>query len=50
MIAPDAEGDGFTQHYFGEFSAGGDVIAGRWETGAESGGWNLDFELDYRRR
>jgi hypothetical protein len=87
VIAPDAEGDGFRQHYFdsrgvvrlyamtledgvwtllreepdftplsfsqryvGAFSADGDVISGRWETGAEGGGWKLDFELDYRRR
>ena len=39
----------FRQRYIGEFSADGNVIDGRWETGTDDGGWKLDFGLKYTR-
>ena len=39
----------FRQRYVGEFSADGNVIDGRWETGTDDGGWKLDFGLKYTR-
>jgi hypothetical protein len=45
---PDFTELSFRQRFVGTLR--GDVIEGRWETGADDGGWELDFELTYRRR
>ncbi len=44
-------GPGFNQRFFGELSADGRSIAGRWERGMGDAGdeWELDFPINYVR-
>ena len=43
------EGEPFAQRFSATFEDDGDTIAGRWETGADDGTYETDFELIYRR-
>ncbi|HKG57220.1 MAG TPA: hypothetical protein VKA85_08230 [Candidatus Limnocylindrales bacterium] len=45
------DGPGFNQRFFGEISADGTTIEGRWERGMGDAGdqWELDFPISFRR-
>ena len=43
------EGEPFSQRFTATFEDDGDTIAGRWETGADDGSYEVDFELIYRK-
>ena len=47
-----SNGPGFNQRFFGELSADGNSITGRWERGMGDAGdqWELDFPINYVRR
>ena len=43
------QGEPFAQRFSATFEDDGNTIRGRWETGLESGEYETDFELIYRR-
>jgi hypothetical protein len=46
------QGPGFNQRFFGEISADGRTITGRWERGMGDAGdkWEIDFPITYSRK
>lgn len=46
------QGPGFNQRFFGDISADGRTITGRWERGMGDAGdaWEIDFPITYSRR
>jgi hypothetical protein len=47
--SPDFTPLDFRQRFTGTFSDDGNTISGAWETGHDSGEWEHDFALTYRR-
>jgi hypothetical protein len=47
--SPDFTPLDFRQRFTGTFSDDGNTISGAWETGHDSGEWERDFALTYRR-
>jgi len=47
--SPDFSPLDFRQRFTGTFSEDGNTISGAWETGHDSGEWEHDFALTYRR-
>jgi hypothetical protein len=45
----ERRGDPFAQRFTGTFSEDGTTITGRWEIDEDGEGFELDFELDYRK-